>query len=110
MKTFFFLGLMAITLSFSACGGSDDDGNIGPVFCNDQTFGEAIANAVSGLNDAAVLYANDPTTANCEAYRDAAQDYLDEVRRFEGCAIIGAREDFREALREAQESVDMIMC
>lgn len=101
---------MAIALSFSACGGSDDDGNIGPAFCNDQTFGEAVANAASSLNDAAVLYANDQSTANCEAYRTAAQNYLDEIRRFEGCAIISARDDFRESLREAQESVDMIMC
>ncbi len=110
MKTFLFLGLMAITLSFAACGGNDDDGLISPSFCNDQTYGEAVTNAAAGLNDAAVLYANDQSVANCEAYRTAAQNYLDEVRRFEGCAIISARQDFRESLREAQESVDMIMC
>jgi hypothetical protein len=109
MKNFFLLGFLAITLSFAACG-SDDDGNIGPAFCNDQAFGEAVANATSSLSDAATLFANDPTTANCEAYRTAAQNYLDEIRRFEGCSIISARDDFRESLREAQASVDMIMC
>lgn len=109
MKNLIPLAFLAIALSFTACGG-DDDGNIGPAFCNEQTYGDAVANATTSLSDAAVTYANDPTTANCEAYRTAAQNYLDEVRRFEDCATIGTRDDFRESLREAQESVDMIMC
>ena len=109
MKNLFLLCLVTISLSFCACDGSDDD-VIGPAFCNDQTFGEAVADAVSSLSDAATLYANDPSTANCEAYRVAAQNYLDEIRRFEGCTLISERDDFRESLREAQASVDMISC
>lgn len=109
MKNFLFLSLLTFTLFASGCG-SDDDGIIGPAFCTDLAFSEALSNAVSNLNDAATLFADDPSTANCEAYRAAAQDYVDEISRFEDCATFGTRDDFRDALRDAEESVAMIAC
>lgn len=109
MKKFLFFSLLAFTLLSTSCGG-DDDGNIGPAFCTEQAFNQAVADAVAELNNAAQIYAADPTTANCEVYRSAASDYLDEVRRFENCATISERQEFRDSLDEAQESVDMIIC
>ncbi|MBC6995498.1 hypothetical protein QWY85_10480 [Neolewinella lacunae] len=108
MNRLLFLGLLAITLFTTACGGDDDGG--GPGFCTNETFSNDISAAVSRLSDAALAYSNDPSTANCNAYKNAARDYLDEVRRFEGCATLNTRQEFRDALREAEESVDMIQC
>lgn len=100
---------LTIGLFTTSCGG-DDDGIAGPAFCTDQAFSQAVNDAVNNLSIAAQNYANDQSTANCEAYKDAASDYLNEVKRFENCAAIGQRQDFRDALQAAQESVDMTLC
>ncbi len=108
MNRLLFLGLLAFTLFTTACGGDDDGG--GPGFCTSETFGNDISAAVMRLTEAAADYSNDPTTANCNTYKNAARDYLDEVRRFENCATLNTQQEFRDALREAEESVDMIQC
>lgn len=108
MNRLLLLGLLAFTLFTTSCGG-DDDG-IGPGFCTSETFGNDISAAVMRLSEAATAYSTDPTATNCNAYKTAAQNYLDEVRRFEDCATLNTRQDFRDALREAEESVDMIQC
>ncbi|WP_020570870.1 hypothetical protein [Neolewinella persica] len=109
MKNFFYLALVAFTLFTTGCG-SDDDGPVGPAFCTDQAFSQAVSDAVMDLSAAAQAYANDQSTANCNAYKQAARDYLDEVKRFESCATIGQRQDFRDALQEAENNVNMTLC
>ena len=109
MKHFFYLALVVFTIFSTGCG-SDDDGNGGPAFCTDQAFSQAVSDAVMNLSTAAQAYANDQSTANCEAYKQAARDYLAEVRRFEDCAAIGQRQDFRDALQQAEDNLDMNLC
>lgn len=109
MKHFFYLALVAFTLFSTGCG-SDDDGIGGPAFCTDQAFSQAVSDAVMNLSTAAQAYANDQSTANCDAYKQAALDYLSEVKRFEDCATIGQRQEFRDALQEAEENVNMTLC
>ena len=76
----------------------------------DQAFNDAVNQAVMELSTATQAYVNDQSAANCTAYKAAAQNYLDEVSRFETCATIGQRQDFRDALQAARESVDMTQC
>jgi hypothetical protein len=109
MKYFFYLALVAFTLVTTGCG-SDDEGPGGPAFCTDQAFSQAISDAVMDFSAAAQAYANDQSTANCTAYKQAALNYLDEIRRFEDCATIGQRQDFIDSLREAEENVNMTLC
>ncbi|HNP19112.1 MAG TPA: hypothetical protein PKL31_11795 [Fulvivirga sp.] len=70
MKKMIYLAGVVLALGFTACG-SDDDG--GAVDCLAQT------NAVS---DAASAYLTDQSTANCNAYKTALQNYLNA-----GCAV-----------------------
>lgn len=109
MKNLLTLSFLACALFIFGCGG-DDDGPIGPAFCTDQAFSEAVNQAVMELSTATQAYVNDQSAANCTAYKAAAQNYLDEVQRFESCATIGQRQDFRDALQAARESVDMTQC
>jgi hypothetical protein len=109
MKYFFYLALVALILFTTGCG-SDDDGLGGPAFCTDQAFAQAVSEALTNFSTAGQAYANDQSTANCEAYRQAALDYLAEVRQFENCASIGQRQDFIDSLREAEENVNMTLC
>ncbi len=109
MKLVLSLSLFVLLLITTGCGG-DDDGISGPAFCTDQAFSQAVSDAVNNLAAAAQNYANDQSTANCEAYKQAARDYLEEVKRFESCATIGQRQEFRDALQDAEDNVNMTLC
>ncbi|MEM1216515.1 MAG: hypothetical protein AAGJ82_12560 [Bacteroidota bacterium] len=111
MKNLFFFFALALTLALSTgCGGDDDDGvNITPG-CTEMAFTQAVQDAVQSLNDATQAYVNDQSTANCDAWKAAAQNYLDEVKRFENCATLNTRQDFRDAVREAEESLANTTC
>ncbi|TXF89006.1 hypothetical protein FUA23_12005 [Neolewinella aurantiaca] len=109
MKNLLLFGLLITTLFITSCG-SDDDGGSGPAFCTEQAYSDAVAIAVNDFSAAAQVYANDPSSENCEAYKVAAQAYLDELSRFENCATISNRQDYQDSIQEAQESIDMIVC
>lgn len=110
MKNLFFFFALALTLAFSTgCGGDDDGVNITPG-CSDSAFTQAVQDAVQNLNDATQAYVNDQSTANCDAWKAAAQNYLDEVKSFETCATLNTRQDFLDAVREAEESLANTTC
>lgn len=66
-KLTFILLAVAGSLAFINCSGDDDKGSA--IDC---------ASHANRIGDAAVDYSNDPTTANCNAYRDALQDAIDD--------------------------------
>jgi len=111
MKKFFLLfALPFILFTVTACGGDDDDGGNQPGVCTTALYGERVSAALDEFTAAVTAYSNDPTTANCEAYRDAAQDYLDALREFETCTFLVDDADYQESVREAQQEVNDIDC
>ncbi len=113
MKNLFFLLVLALSLfSISSCGGDDDDngGGNNPDLCLFATFNEQVLASVNALQAAALNFGNDPTTANCEAYRTAAQDYLDTIRSFDTCADIISTQSYQESLAEAEMEVANLQC
>lgn len=110
MKNIFFLLALAASSFFIAGCGSDDDGMTTPDFCALNTYSERSLEALNAFSAAAGVYGNDPTTANCEAYRSAGQDYLDVLEEYNGCAVIADRQDYREGIAEAQAELDAIVC
>lgn len=109
MKNLLFIALLFVTLFSVGCGG-DDDGDGPAPGCTEQAYTQAVSNAVTELSSAASAFANDPSTANCNAWKTAAQNYLDEVKRFENCATLNTRDDFRDSIRNAEEAVAMTSC
>lgn len=110
MKNFFFLLALAASSFFIAGCGSDDDGMTTPEFCALNTYSERSLEALNAFSEAAGVFGNDPTTANCEAYRNAGQNYLDVLEEYNGCAVIADRQDYREGIAEAQAELDAIVC
>jgi len=100
---FFFLALG--TLGLVSCS---DDG----VDCDDSfNFYTELEAEADALTDAAFAYANDPSTSNCEAFREAYQDYLDTAADLEDCADeVGQGAEFQQALEEAQDALDNLQC
>lgn len=97
--------LVSGSLTFSmACKKDDPD----PVTCN---YLEETQDEVDALTAAATAYANDPTPANCLAYKNAAQEYLNELQHYVSCAAqVGQQAELQAAIDSAQASVDSIQC
>lgn len=94
-----------IVFGFTSCGKDDGAG------CS-SAWASEVADEVDALTDASQAYALDPTTAKCNAYKDAAQDYVDALESFRGCSgLTGAsRTDWENAVNSAQASVNAISC
>jgi hypothetical protein len=108
MKNIFFFSLIiAFSLGMVAC--NNDDG--GSNDCGDFNFGLALQAESQTLADAATLYGMNPTTANCEAYKQAFRDYLDAARGLENCAdLSGQRDEYLQAIDQAEQNLNALVC
>ena len=102
MKTLQYL-LFAAALILTASCGDDND----PADCTSASFNQEVNAAINDVNAAGQAYANDPSTDNCNAFKDAANDYLDVVEDLDGCAGISAA-DYDQALDAARAAVNSI--
>lgn len=65
------------------------------------------------LNDWSVAtsnYSNDPTVANCNAYKSAAKGYLDALEGVRTCVPGANQSEFNDAITEAKKEVDAEDC
>ena len=94
----------AVVTSFflSSCGNND------PVGCNWATELQAESDA---LGVAATAYGNNPTPANCQAFKDAYQDYLNDADNYVDCAYTaGQGVELQNSIDQAQASLDALQC
>ena len=106
MKTIKML-LLSLVLSGLVCFVSckkDDD----PSGCNYVTETQ---DELDALSAAATAYGNDPSTANCQAYKNAYQAYLNELEDHIDCATVnGQHDELQSAIDSAQASLDQLQC
>ena len=71
-----------------------------------------LADEVNAMSTAAQAYAADPTPANCNAYKQAAQAYLNALKPYGDCSVLSGQDRvaWENALADAQESVDNMDC
>ena len=96
-------------LSFTSCGGSDGPGGVD---CNDSiAVNNEISDEVEAINTALTAYINDQSTANCDALKDAYQDYIDELKGLQDCANdAGVGAEFAASLADAEQSINDLIC
>ena len=99
------LFLSLFVLFVTACGGDDVD-------CEDALQNPNILSAeISALTTAAVNYYTDQSDANCQAYKDAIQGFLDEAKKYDDCFEGTAdQQDYRESILEAESEIDDLGC
>jgi hypothetical protein len=105
-KIFFSLFLVMVVFGFWTC---DKNNN------NDSCTGawaSELNNEITAMSNAAQVYASNPTVANCNAYKQAAQDYLDALEPYGNCATLTGQDRvaWQNALDSAQQSVDNLDC
>ena len=66
---------------------------------------------INAVNAAGQAYNNDPSNANCEAYRSALLTYIDALRDLEDCARdAGQVQDWQQSLDEAEDNANTFLC
>lgn len=105
-KTFFTLFLIIAAAGLWSC---KDDNNTTP--CS-AAWAADVADELTAMSAAAQTYALDPTTANCNAYKQAAQAYVDALEPFGTCeALTGqSRTDWQNAVDNAQQDINNLDC
>ncbi|MBN1416647.1 MAG: hypothetical protein JW973_16210 [Bacteroidales bacterium] len=72
------------SLAFCACNKDKDDND--PSYCT-GAWATAVVEEWNAVYVAAMAYAANPTHETCVAYKDAYQDYIDELKKFKKCAL-----------------------
>jgi hypothetical protein len=105
-KIFFSLFLMVVVVGLWTC--KKDNNTNG---CSGAWASE-LSSEVNAMSSAAQTYALSPTPANCNAYKQAAQAYLDALAPYGNCATLTgqSRVDWQNALDGAQTSVNSLDC
>lgn len=103
----FFIALSAFALVLTSCKDDNND----PTPCG-ATWGADLQDEINALSNALTAYSQNPTTANCEAYKQAYLDYLDELKGWGDCVTAGTQQhaEWQEAIEQAEDDVNSIVC
>jgi len=113
MKTIFnYSFLIVLVCCFISCGGDDDEGSSQNVDCSSSiAVNQAIADEVNAISTVSQAYFTDPSPANCDALRDAYQNYIDALRDLQGCAnTAGVGAEFQTSLDDAEANISDLSC
>lgn len=105
---FAIVGLMLAAVPFTACKDDDDDN----IECTETYFNDRTTELTEALDTAANNYNNDPSNANCNAFRDAYQDYVDFLRDFTDCAVeLGEDQgEWNDSIEALEDILTLIEC
>lgn len=100
-----FVAVLALSLS-NGCSKSDP---ASPGGCDATLFNQEVNPKLSAWQDAATAFANDQSTANCNAYKSTGQAFLESIRSYENCTSIYTQ-SWRDAVDNAQTELASIPC
>lgn len=109
MKNLFSVLVFALLFVSYSCG-DDDPVNNTPENCS-TAFTESFEDDLTAVNTASTNYANDPSSSNCEAFKDAYNNYLDALEDWEECAVFYNQvTQWQQSLDAARTAVNGIAC
>lgn len=105
-KIFFSLFLMVVVFGFWTCKKDNKTDACSGAWASE------LSSEVNAMSSAAQTYATSPTPANCNAYKQAAQAYLDALTPYGNCATLTGQDrvDWQNALNGAQQGLDALDC
>ena len=109
MKFSYLFGLLLFALlSLPSCNKDDDGSQAG---CNSIAFNERFADEVTNVSNASAAYSMDPSSTNCQNFKNAYNAYIDALETYEACAItLNQTVEWNQALDGARTSVNSIVC
>lgn len=96
---------MLIILSFLGLGACKKEKS-DPDYCT-TAWASQLNEELTAVMTTALTYSSSPSTATCNAYKAAMQDYIEALRPFEKCSLWTAEQkaEFRESLEEAESEL-----
>lgn len=91
---------------FVACNKDDNDVDT----CAGFVYGEEIADEAQALSEAAIAYGQNATPETCQAYKEAFQDYIDELQHYENCIPASDHDQWEQSLEEAEQDLKELNC
>lgn len=77
--------------------------------CDATLFTDEVNPKLTAYQEALSAYSDEPTQANCTAYKAAGQEWLDAIRSYETCTLLYTA-SWREAVDEAKAELDAEPC
>lgn len=107
-KSIYFLSLIVVSaLALYSCSGNSLADRCGP---NWSPYVE-IEDEINAYTTALTNYSQDPSTENCEAFKEAYLDYLDALREWEDCYVYAySQEEFNQTIDEAEDAINELDC
>lgn len=108
-----YLGLIAaLTLGLSSCSKDDNSGTTPPAgpCANYTNWATGFQAELTAMTNAATAYATDPTPANCQAYKDAANDYIDALEGVRSCVLASQLTAYNASIQQARDAIAAISC
>jgi len=80
-----------------------------PDYCA-TSWATQLSSETNAVSAAAQTYASNPTTANCNAFKAAYQEYLDALEPFLDCTLWSAQEkqEVQDAIDEAEQEISTL--
>lgn len=102
------IGISLVALSITPACDKDDNGSpIGP--CSGySSWALSVQDELNTATTAGIAYANDPTPANCAAYKAAYQDYIDALENVRGCVAGAQTAAYQQAIDSAKASLSSL--
>ncbi len=103
LKLLLLYSIVSVAFSFASCG------NDGPGSgCNN--FDQAWSDAVTSFSEIQSLYASNPTTENCETFRQGYIDYIDAIEDLLDCGDQTFDVNLQVFLDDAKLQLDDLEC
>ena len=99
------IACFAVFMVFTACSTDDILGG-----CGNLNWIQEVEKELNTWVNASNTYSNDPTTANCNNYKSAGNDYLNSLEKIKKCVPGTSKKEFDQAIQEAKTSLDQSNC
>lgn len=102
MKCYYIIVAAALIISVGSwsCGKS----------CGTLGWALGVQDELNNLSTTSAAYSQNPTTANCQAYREAYIDYIDALKKWDKCVGASDRGSWQQSLDEAETEAENIQC
>lgn len=97
--------IVIATLIFASCGSDDPS-------CDDEAeVNRILDSGTDSIIDAVTAYSTDQSESNCNALKNAYNDWIDDLESLQSCADeVGQGQEFRIAINNSRDSLNDIPC
>ncbi len=105
LKVLFFAVTIAL-FTLTSCGG--DDVIAAATGC--ETWSKTLETSVTKWSEASANYSNNPTSENCNKYKDAGLDYVKAIQSVSKCIPGTSKTFYEDALKDLKDELNSINC